>query len=206
MFPPPGVAISCVVADMPGDGDDRRVQFWGGSTMRVMSGDRRGLRRWRDSLLAVVALAAVSGCGAADDGSVPVGADGYMAVLDDFLPPVPPDGSRPVAYVARLGGEPFPLEDQVAMIEAVEESHDLRFVDDISAAVDEEDADAPPRDDGVLLGIGTIPTAVPHVVRVEVYTAAGLVDAYRVTLTVLDDVWRVVTSDPVDPEVLVGDE
>ena len=182
------------------------VQFWGGSTMRVMSGDRRGVRRWRHSLLAVVALAAVSGCGAADDGSVPVGADGYTAVLDDFLPPVPPDGSRPVAYVARLGEEPFPLEDQVAMIEAVEESYDLRFVDDISAAVDNEDSDAPPRDDGVLLGIGTISTAVPHVVRVEVYTAAGMVDAYRVTLTVLGDVWRVVTSDPVDAEVLVGDE
>jgi hypothetical protein len=43
-------------------------------------------------------------------------------------------------------------------------------------------------------------------VRVEVYRAAGVIDAYKVTLTVRDDVWRVDTSEPVDPEVLLGDE
>jgi len=157
-------------------------------------------------LLAVVALAAVSGCGGDDDGAGAVGADGYTAVIADFLPPIPSDGSRPVVFVARLGEEPFALEDQVAMIAAVEESYDLRFVDDIDAAVDNEDSDAPPRDDGLLLGIGTISTAVPHVVRVEVYRAAGVVDAQTVTLTVRGDVWRVDTSEPVDPEVLVSDE
>jgi hypothetical protein len=156
-------------------------------------------------LLAVVALAVVSGCGGADDTSGPVGADAYIAVIDEFLPPVPADRSRPVVYVVGLGENPFALEDQVAMIEAVEESHDLRFVDDVTAAIDNEDADAPPRDGGVLLGIGTISTVVPHVVRVEVYTAAGPVDAYKVTLTVRRDVWRVDSNEPVDPEVLVGD-
>ena len=171
-----------------------------------MLGDRRGVKRWRRSLLAVVALVAASACGGDDDGAGPVGAAGYSAVIDDFLPPVPPDGSRPLVFVARLGEDPFPLEDQVVMISAVEESYDLRFVDDITAAVDDEDPDAPTRDDGLLLGIGTISTAVPHVVRVEVYRAAGLIDAYKVTLTVRDDVWRVDTSDPVDPEVLLGDE
>ena len=59
---------------------------------------------------------------------------------------------------------------------------------------------------GLLLGIGTISTAVPHIVRVEVYRAAGVVDAQTVTLTVRGDVWRVDTSEPVDPEVLVSDE
>jgi hypothetical protein len=174
--------------------------------MGTMLGARRGVKRWRRSLLAVVALVAVSGCGGDDDGAGPVGADGYTAVIDDFLPPVPSDGDRPVVFVARLGEEPFALEDQVAMIAAVEESYDLRFVDDIAAAVDNEDSDAPPRDDGLLLGIGTISTAVPHVVRVEVYRAAGMVDAHTVTLTVRGDVWRVDTSEPVDPEVLVSDE
>lgn len=174
--------------------------------MRVMVGDRLSVKRWRCSLLAVVALVAVSSCGDDDDGAGPVGAAGYTAVIDGFLPPIPPDGSHPVVYVARLGEDPFALEDQVAMIAAVEETYDLRFVDDIAAAVDDEDSDAPPRDDGLLFGIGTITTAVPHVVRVEVYMAAGLVDAYKVTLTVRDDVWRVNTSEPVDPEVLVSDE
>ena len=178
--------------------------------MRVMVGDRLSVKRWRCSLLAVVALVAVSGCGGGDDddddGASPVDAAGYTAVIDDFLPPIPADESRPVVYVARLGEDPFALEDQVAMITAVEETYDLRFVDDIAAAVDDEDSDAAPRDDGLLFGIGTITTAVPHVVRVEVYRAAGLVDAYKVTLTVRDDVWRVNTSEPVDPEVLLSDE
>jgi len=174
--------------------------------MGPMLGARRGVKRWRRSLLAVVALAAVSGCGGGADGAGPVGADGYTAVIDDFLPPVPLDGSRPLVFVARLCEDPFALEDQVVMIAAVEESYDLRFVDDIAAAVDDEDPDAPTRDDGLLLGMGTISTAVPHVVRVEVYRAAGMIDAYKVTLTVRDDVWRVDTSEPVDPEVLLGDE
>jgi hypothetical protein len=171
-----------------------------------MQGDRRGVMRWRCSLLAAIALASVSGCGGSDGRTVPVGAAGYSTVIDDFLPAVPADGSRPVVYVARLGDEPFALEDQVTMIEAVEESHDLRFVDDIEAAVDNADPDAPPRDDGLLLGIGTISATAPHVVRVEVYTTAGRVDARKVTLSVHNDVWRVDTSEPIDPEVLVGDE
>ena len=171
-----------------------------------MFGGRRGVKRWPRSLLALVALAVMSGCGGDDDGVGPVGADAYTAVIDDFLPPVPSDGSRPVVFLARLGEEPFALDDQVAMIAAVEESYDLRFVDEIDAALDNGDSDAPTRDDGLLLGIGTISTAPPHVVRVEVYRAAGMVDAHKVTLVVRDDAWRVDTSEPVDPEVLVSDE
>ena len=154
----------------------------------------------------MLALTAVSGCdGGDDDADGPVGADGDTAVIDDFLPPARDDGSRPVVFVARLGDAPFVLGDQVAMIEAVAESHDLRFVDDIAAAIDES-PDAPPREDGVLVGIGTISTAVPHVVRVEVYRAAGQIEAHKVTLTVRDGVWRVTTNETVEPEVLVSDE
>ena len=175
--------------------------------MHDMLTDRHGAKRWRRTVLVTfVALAVVAGCDRGDAGPDPVGAAGYTAVIDDFLPPIPSDESRPVVYVARLGDEPFALEDQVAMIAAVEENHDLRFVDDIAAAIDEEDSDAPPRDDGLLFGGGTISATPPHVVRVEVYLAAGLVDAYKVTLTVRDDVWRVEASEPVDPEVLLGDE
>ncbi len=173
--------------------------------MRTMLGDRRGGKPLRRSLM-MCALVAISGCGGTEDGTAPIGAAGYAAVIDDFLPPIPPDESRPVVYVARLGDEPFALADQVEMIAAVEEDYDLRFVDDIDAAVDDEDADAPPRDDGLLFGIGTISNSRPHVVRVEVYKAAGVIEAHKVTLTVRDDMWRVDTSEPVDPEVLVGDE
>jgi hypothetical protein len=109
-------------------------------------------------------------------------------------------------YIARLGDEPFPLDHQVAMIEVAEESHDLRFVDDVEAAVDGADSDAPPRDDGLLLGVGTISAVAPHVVRIETYATAGRIEAHKVTLSVRNDVWRVDTREPIDPEVLVGDE
>lgn len=172
-----------------------------------MRNDRRGIARWRRPLLAALALISVSACDGGDEDAVgPVGVGGYSAVIDDFLPPVPNDGSRPVVYVARLGDAPFALEEQVEMIADVEERYDLRFVDDIAAAVDDEGSDAPPRDDGLLFGIGTISAIAPHVVRVEVYRSAGVVDARKLTLTVRDDVWRVDTSEPIDPEVLVGDE
>lgn len=173
--------------------------------MCTMPGDRRCAKRWPRVLLAFVALAAVTACDGGDDGDDPVDAAGYTAVLDEFLPPVPLDGYRPVVFVARLDEDPFALTDQVAMIATVEEDFDLRFVDNIDAAVDDNDADASPRDDGLLFGIGTIPSTAPHVVRVEIYKAADRVDAYKVTLTIRDGVWQVDTSEPVDPEVLLGD-
>lgn len=170
-----------------------------------MTVDGRAAHRWRRLLVAAAATLAVTACTGGEDAG-PVGAEGYSTVIAGFLPAVPADGSRPVVYVARLGEEPFALEDQVAMIASVEASHDLRFVDDVDAAVDDEDSDAPPRDDGLLIGVGTISAAVPHVVRVEVYNAAGDIEAHKVTLTVRNDVWRVDTSEPIDPEVLVGDD
>lgn len=167
---------------------------------------RRGAKRWRRSFSLVVALIALSGCTGGSDGPERVGVGGYSAVIDEFLPPVPDEESRPVVYVARLAEDPFALEDQVAMIQVVEETHDLRFVDDIVAAIDDEDPEAPPRDDGLLFAIGTISTSPPHVVRVEVYSAADRIDAYKVSLSVRDDVWQVDATEPVDPEVLLGDE
>lgn len=170
-----------------------------------MSVDGRATQRWRRTVVVAAATLAVSACAGGNDVD-PVGVEGYSTVIDGFLPVATADGSRPVVYVARLGEEPFALEDQVAMIASVEDSHDLRFVDDVEAAVDDEDSDAPPRDDGLLIGVGTISTATPHVVRVEVYNAAGDIEAHKVTLTVRNDVWRVDTSEPIDPEVLVGDD
>lgn len=174
-----------------------------------MHGDARTSRRWRLCLIAAVAIVAVSACDNGDDDgdeSRPIGADAYSVVIQRFLPPVLDKDIRPVVYIAHLGDEPFPLEHQVSMIEVVEDRYDLRFVDDIRAAVDGADSDAPPRDDGLLIGVGTISAVEPHHVRTEVYTTAGRINAYKVTLEVRNDAWRVDTSEPIDAEVLVGDE
>lgn len=151
---------------------------------------------------------AVVACGGGDEGDDPVAitAAAYSAVIDEFLPPDGFDDELPVVYVARLGEEAFPLEDQVAMLERVQDTHDLRFVDDIAAALDDQDLDESPRDDGLLIGVGTISARPPHVVRVEVYEDADRVDASKVTLSLRNDEWRVDTSEPVDAEGLVGDD
>ena len=179
--------------------------------MLPMRGQAGGSRRWGRCLISAVVVVSVPACGNGNgngngDEKRPVGADGYSAAVDEFLPEVPADGSRPVVYIARLGEEPFPREYQVAMIETVEETHDMRFVDDVQAAVDDGTSDAPPRDDGLLIGVGTIPAVAPHAVRIEIYTRAGRIEAHKVTLSVRNDTWRVDTIEPVDPEVLVGDE
>lgn len=161
-------------------------------------------------MLAATAAMAVAACGSAgaDDGDGIIGAGAYEAVLAEFLPepPVDEDAERPIVYVAHLSDEPLSLDMQVAIIESLAGTHDVRFVDDARAAVDDADEDAPPRDDGLLLGIGTIPSSPPHTVRVEVYTGADQVEAHRLTLVERGSVWRVETSEPVDPEGLVGDE
>lgn len=137
-----------------------------------------------------------------------VGRDAYSLVLAEFLPTpaVSPDADRPIVFVSRLGDEPFALDDQVAMIDEFAESHDLRFVDSLDAAVDLEDPAAPARDGGVLLGIGTVAARSPHVVRVEVYAGAADVRAHLLTLEIRSDRWVIDTDESVEPEVLVGDE
>jgi hypothetical protein len=166
---------------------------------------------WRCWVIGVGVALAAAGCGSDDarDETVPIGADAYEVLLAEFLPPAPADEEldRPVVYVAPLGA-PLSLDLQVAIIEAVAPTHDLRFVDDVAAAVvdDDGDGDATPRDDGLLLGMGTIPENAPHTVRVEVYHGVDQVLAYRLTLIEQDATWRVETSEPVDPEGLVSDE
>jgi hypothetical protein len=156
-----------------------------------------------------VALAG-AGCGSDEprDDADPIGPEAYEVVLAEFLPPPPTDedADLPIVYVAPLGGAPLSLDLQVAIIESVATTHDLRFVDDAAAAVDDDDGDAPPRHDGLLLGVGIIPENEPHTVRVEVYSEVDRVRAYRLTLIEQNATWLVETSEPVDPEGLVGDE
>lgn len=137
-----------------------------------------------------------------------VGADAYVAAIDEFLPPPPADETEPlpVVFITPVGPESLALDDQVAMIDLLAATHDLRFVDDPAAAVIEREGDAPPRDDGLLLGLGTLPHQAPFTVRVEVYNDADTIDAYLVTVVHRAETWRAVSTEAVDPEGLGGDE
>lgn len=166
------------------------------------------IRPDRGATLFAVALVAIGGCTPAEDVVDEIGVEAYSMVIAEFLPDgaVDEDEERPIVYVARLGEGTFELDDQVAMIDEVEDSHDLRFVDSIDAALDLEGGDAEPRDDGLLLGVGTVAPSEPHLVRVEVYAGSRDANAFLLTLGRSAERWRIETREPVEPEVLVGDE
>lgn len=154
---------------------------------------------------AVALFGGCSGTAAVDDEQA-VDAGTYAAVIARFVPAAPTSEPIPVAFVTAAGDEALALDDQVAVIDALAETHDVRFVDDPVDAFDPDLADAPPRDNGVLIGVGKISGESPHTVRVEVYSAADRIIAQLVTLSWRDESWQIDSVELVEPEVLVGDE
>jgi hypothetical protein len=131
------------------------------------------------------------------------GADAYVAAIASRLgAPQATSDPLPVVYVVPLD-EPIALETQAAIIERFDETHDVRFVDDLSAAVDIDEPGSPPRDDAVVLGVGTPLPEPPHLLRLEVYRMADQVEAALLTLAYQQEQWVVVTSEPVPAEVLI---
>ena len=121
------------------------------------------------------------------------------SVLDD--PPPPPDGERTVVFLVPLG-EAIGIDTQAAVIDSFADAYDVRFVDDLAAAIVKSDPAHPPRDDGTVLGIGTIDREPPHLVRLEHYRSVDDVDAVLLTLEFRDDRWVVAITEPVPAEVL----
>jgi len=173
--------------------------------------DRFGTRRASTPALLgfVLALTGLTSCGSssppASEGTVD--ASTYTAVIGHFMPPPSLDPEMlPVVYVAGLGATELSLEDQVTVIDGFATTHEVRFVDNFAAAVDQDSPGAPPRDEGLLIGVGRVSPESPHSVRVEVYVDVDRVDAQLVTVVYRQDVWVIEGVEPVEPEVLVGDE
>lgn len=131
-------------------------------------------------------------------------ADAYGVALATVLDDPPPDDAddRTVVFVVPLDGG-VDIDTQAALIERFADAYDLRFVDDLTAAVQTDDPERAPRDDGIVLGVGTIASEAPHLVRLERYRSADEVEAHLLTLELDDDGWVVATTDPVPAEVLV---
>ena len=171
--------------------------------MRVVG---RSLARVAVALAAVVAL--LGGCGGGDGSGreppEPPGADAYATVIGRFLPPAIDPDALPVVYVVPVNGEALALSDQVAVIDALSGVGDVRFVDDVDAAVDEESFDQPPRDEGMLVGLGRFSAEAPYTSRVELYRGLDHVDGRLLTVRNDDGRWVVIDAEPVEPEVLGG--
>jgi hypothetical protein len=173
--------------------------------MVEVAAPRRRTRRLGSATLALGLLAA-TGCGSgsadADADHVDRLGEAYVAVLSSVLPDVvtTEDDSLPVLYLWEFAEVPMSLDDQVVVIDQFDDTHDVRFVDQFDAAVDADQPTIPPRDEGLLVGLGPIPVDSPHSVRVELYENADEVTALLVTLVTTDDNWTVTEEEPVTPE------
>jgi hypothetical protein len=152
-----------------------------------------------------LALIAAGACGGEDERPVPPpDASTYAAALAHFLPP-PVEGEQPNVFVTALD-QPLALEEQVAVIDALGDDYDVKFVDEAEAVIDAGVEGRPPVDDGLLLGVGTIPSEPPYVTRVEAYRGESDVDAKMVTLAWRTDHWAVADEEDVESEAFVPTE
>lgn len=156
-------------------------------------------------VFAVALVAAACDRGDEEPPGVDIDASTYVAAIEGFLPTDPDPDDRPVVYVVPVADDALALGTQVAVIDALAETHDVRFVDSPEAAVDEGSADEPARDGGMLLGVGVVSVESPHTIRIEVYEDRDEVAAHLVTVAVRGGLWQAVGDEPVEPEVLVGD-
>lgn len=167
--------------------------------------ERRSTTRLGRVALAV-GLLGLNACGdeqaGADDGKIDGVGQAYVAVLSSALPDTTTEEGEPlpVLFVWEFADQPMSLDDQVVVIDHFDDTHDVRFVDEFDAAVDVDEPATPPRDDGLLVGLGPIKVDQPHTVRVEFYENAFDVNAVLVTIVEYGGAWTVFTEEPVEPE------
>ena len=138
------------------------------------------------------------------------GIDTYVIAIASVVgkpdpPPDEPPDPLPVLFLVPLA-EPMSIDDQATVIESFSASHDVRFVDELAAAVDIDEPGQPPRDDAIVLGLGPIDAEPPHRLRVEQYQSATDVEATLLTLAYVVDHWVVAMTEPVPAEALTNVE
>lgn len=132
----------------------------------------RSRRGWFP-LLAVATLA-VNACGSDDTSTTERQFGIYAAVIRAIAAEDPPepsdDDGEPIIYAGPLDEETsIPLEVQAAVVEDLEDLGTIRFVDERSEAVDDEEVDEPVLDDGTLMLLGPIPDGPAPTVQAERY-------------------------------------
>lgn len=159
------------------------------------------------SLVATVACVVCAACSddASPDDEASTGSV-YVAILRHLDVPDPgPDGERAVVYVADMNNDPLSLDGQVEVIGVLDPDVDVRFVDDIDAAVDSDGGAFAAPDGGWLVAVGTPVddgTGDVIAVRVEVIEPDDEPVAWQLHLDVSADV-TVVESVELEPELLV---
>lgn len=166
------------------------------------------MSRFGHVLLGVATLAlVVTGCGRSSQstGGPEIGGAAYIAAVEPFLPPPPerpPADERDVVFVVPLDGRALPLEVQIEVVGAFADDYDIRFVDDIDAAIDERAAHKPPQEGGLLIGMAPVTAGPPYSTRIELYWSEDAVEGHVVSLAPADGGWQVTGDEQVPPETL----
>ncbi len=123
----------------------------------------------------------------------------YSAILRTI---VPLTTDKSVVFVAPFPQQKsVPIETQAAVIGALGDQFKVRFVDELSEAVDTGTAGAPAKD-GIVVVLGTVPTAGNSVeVEAERYESEDAHTSIRFRVNAVDDRWdaEVVSEQPVTP-------
>lgn len=147
-----------------------------------------GIRTIRTSLAGTLLLLLMSACQGSDSSadSTERTAAAYSVIIDDLLrrqPIEPAEGSElPVVYIEAFADEGISLEVQVLVVANLAEQLEIRFIDDVVEATDQDLDTHPVKSGSVLIGVGPVPEA-PVEVQVEWYDDRETVMAYRYALT-----------------------
>jgi hypothetical protein len=133
----------------------------------------------------VVAACGKSGAAKANETHT---ADVYTAVLRQLAPPPGANGDPPVVYVAPFAEQKaISLETQAAVIANLTGDTDVRFVDELSEAVDDSADGSPAKGSEVVL-LGPVPPGVPPVeVEAQTYRSDTDQTQFRFTVTTVPE-------------------
>jgi hypothetical protein len=152
--------------------------------------------------LAGAVVAALASCDGPADDEMSREAQIYLAAVSEVIAeqvPTSTDDELPVVYVVPVGESEIDATVQAEVAGELHDLADVRFADERSEAVEEDEDDMPVRDDGTLVAIGEVPPeGEPIDVEIEVYRSAEDSSHFVFTFAPRSSQW-VVTSTSVLP-------
>ena len=161
-------------------------------------------RPWAQAgVLVFVAIAA--SCDGPVDDEISREAQIYLAAVGEVVaeqaPPTSDDDELPVVYVAPVGESDIDATVQAEVAGELREQADVRFADDRSEAILEDEDGMPVRDEGTLIAIGEVPDAGdPIDVEVEVYRSAEDSSKMVFTFAARSSRWAVTSTSVLGPD------
>lgn len=125
----------------------------------------------------------------------------YAAVVRAMVPVLEGDEqvSRDIYVAAVDEAEPIPIGVQAETVEQLDEYSNVRFVDARDEAIATDEPDAPVRNEGVLVVVGSVPERGDEVrIDVERYVDERDDESYRLTVAQVGTRWEVVDPPPID--------